>query len=484
MKSKFITTAIDYVNGSPHIGHALEKIEADVLARYFRKKNEVYFLSGADENSLKNVRSAEKENISVQELVVKNSKKFQAMKEALNLSYNDFLRTTEKRHVLATQKLWKASKKDIYKKMYKGLYCVGCEEYYKEEDLIEGCCPIHKVKLEEVEEENYFFRLSKYQDQIQELIETDKVKIIPKARKNEILGFIKTGLQDFCISRSNERARGWGIDVPGDTTQKMWVWFDALTNYLSALDYGEDSEKFKKFWENSEITHIIGKDIIRFHAVYFIVMLLSANLKLPDKIFSHGFITVNGEKMSKSIGNVIDPFELTQKYGTDPVRYFFLSEFKTTGDGDFSYKKFENKYNADLSSGIGNLVSRVLTLVEKKNLIGEKIIIDDDFKKEVQEYLDDSDKHLENFELNEAINKIWDLMRFLDKFIEEKKPWEVNDKNELVQIFSKLVYAIRKIAEALDPFLPETSARILSFLGEKVDEMNCVNKQILFPRLK
>ena len=482
MNNKYITAAIDYVNGSPHLGHALEKIYADVYSRHLRRKNNVFFLMGTDENSLKNVRSAEKEGVVVSDLVDQNALKFQNMKEALNLSYDDFIRTTQERHFLGAQKLWKACEKDIYKKTYRGLYCVGCEEYYKEEDLEDGCCPIHKTKLEVVEEENFFFKLTNYQKQLEEIIENDTVKIIPETRKNEVLSFIKSGLQDFCISRSNERAKGWGIDTPGDDTQKMWVWFDALSSYISALGYASNESNFEEFWTKGEITHIIGKDILRFHAIYWIAMLLSADLKLPDKILTHGFITVNNQKMSKSLGNVIDPFELFSKYGIDPVRYFLLSEFKSTGDGDFSYEKFENKYNADLSSGLGNLVSRVLTLVEKKNLIGKEIIVSEEFKKGVDESILKCNRLLDDFEFNEAINTIWELMRVLDKYIEEKKPWAITDEKELVEIFSKLIYGIRSIAEMLSPLLPETSEKILSFLGEE-GKMNSINKEILFPRL-
>jgi methionyl-tRNA synthetase len=244
MKKKFyITTAIDYVNASPHLGHALEKIQADVIARYFRSlRREVLFLTGTDENSLKNVRAAESEGISTQELVDRNANRFYQLKEALNLSFDDFIRTTEPRHIKGAQKLWLACKKDIYKKIYRGLYCVGCEEYYKEEELVNGLCPEHKTKPELVEEENYFFRLSKYQNQLIKIIEKDKIKIIPETRKTEILTFLQRGLEDICISRSAKRARGWGIDVPGDPSQKVWVWFDALSNYINAVGYGTNQK--------------------------------------------------------------------------------------------------------------------------------------------------------------------------------------------------------------------------------------------------
>ncbi|NMB47549.1 methionine--tRNA ligase [Patescibacteria group bacterium] len=478
--NKLITTAIDYVNGSPHLGHALEKIYADVYARHLRRKNKVYFLTGTDENSLKTVRTAEQEGVLPEEIASKNSLRFYEMKELLGLSYNDFIRTTEKRHFLGAQKLWKACEKDIYKKNYKGLYCVGCEEYFKEEELIDGCCPIHKTRLEEIEEENYFFRLSKYEDKILQIIENNEVEIIPKQRKNEMLSFIKSGLQDFCISRTSKRARGWGIDVPLDSSQKMWVWFDALSNYITALGYFNNEKNFNEFWEKGETTHIIGKDILRFHAIYWIAMLLSAGLKLPSKIMTHGFITVNNQKMSKSIGNVIDPFELVLKYGKDPVRYFLLSEFKPTGDGDFSYEKFEKKYNADLSSGIGNLVSRILTLIVKKDLIGEEII----YFNEYEDYILKCNKHLEAFEFNEALALIWKMQKELDGYIEERKPWEITDKRELVLIFSKLVLALRKIAFMLEPFLPETSEKILKFLGEDKTKINVLSREMLFPRIK
>ena len=365
-KKFYITTAIDYVNGLPHIGHALEKIQTDVVARYHRSLGEnVLFLTGTDENSLKNVQAAEKEGITVQELVDRNSQVFYNLKDVLNLSFDDFIRTTEKRHIEGVEKLWKACQKDIYKKTYEGLYCVGCEAFYKESELVNGLCPEHKKAPELVKEENYFFKLSKYQNQLKELIEKNEFKIIPETRKNEVLSFINSGLEDICISRSKERAHGWGIPVPKDPNQIVWVWFDALANYITAVGYDLDEKMFQDLWPAD--IHFVGKGILRFHAVYWPAMLLSAGLALPKSIFVHGYITVDGGKMSKSIGNVINPIELVKKYGTEPVRYFLLREMPPTQDGDFTYEKFEDRYTADLARGLGNLVARVIALAQNPN---------------------------------------------------------------------------------------------------------------------
>ncbi len=466
MKKIFITTAIDYVNGLPHLGHALEKIQADVLARYYRLLGyDVLLLTGTDENSLKNVRQAEKEEIEVKEYVDQQATKFKALGSVFNLSFDDFIRTTEKRHIKAAQKLWLACEKNIYKKQYKGLYCVGCEEFYKEKELINGLCPEHKTLPEQVEEENYFFALSKYQKEIKEVIEQQRVKIIPEGRKKEILSFIDQGLQDICISRSNKRARNWGIDVPNDNSQKMWCWFDALSNYISALGYGIDSDKFDQFWtKNNEIVHVIGKGISRFHAIYWIGILLCAELNLPSKIFIHGYITVNNQKMSKSIGNVENPFDLQQKYGTDPVRYFLLAGFSPIEDGDFSYEKFESKYNADLANGLGNLVSRITNLAKEKIKFTSKHEMPDDYKKAV-----------EGFQFNKALEIIWQYIHDLDAEVEKKRPWELS-KEELVTFLNKSFTSLSLIAFLLTPFLPETSDKIK-------DQLHQAEKINLFPRL-
>lgn len=469
----FISTAIDYVNAAPHLGHAFEKIQADVVARYNRlSKKEVFFLSGSDENSLKNVQAAKTQNIPTKELVDKNSDKFYQLKKALNLSYDDFIRTTQERHIKGAQKLWLSCQKDIYKKKYQGLYCVGCEEFYKESELEDGLCPEHQKKPELIEEENYFFRLSKYQKQLKELVKKDEIQIIPQTRKNEVLSFINQGLEDICISRSAERAGGWGIEVPGDSSQIIWVWLDALSNYINVLGYSQDSKKYQDFWqENNNKVHVIGKGILRFHAVYWPAFLLSAGLALPKTIFVHGYITADGQKMSKSLGNVIDPFELIDKYGTDSVRYFLLREVSPVEDGDFSYQKLEERYNADLASGIGNLTARVVTLAKNDN---QAKITNAKLKKIISETKKEYDKLLEEFKFNEVLEKVWQLISFCDKYIEEKKPWEKSEKQELV--INDLLFSLENIAQMLEPFLPETSEKILQQIKTK-------KSQPLFPRI-
>jgi methionyl-tRNA synthetase len=472
-KKFYITTAIDYVNASPHLGHALEKIQADVIARYFRNfKREVLFLTGTDENSLKNVRAAENEGISTQELVNRNAKRFYQLKEALNLSFDDFIRTTEPRHTKGAQKLWLACKKDIYKKTYRGLYCVGCEEYYREEELVNGLCPEHKTKPELVQEENYFFRLSKYQNQLIKIIEEDKIKIIPETRKTEILTFIQRGLEDICISRSTERARGWGIDVPGDPSQKIWVWFDALSNYINAVGYGVNQRKFKKWWPAD--VHVIGKGISRFHCIYWPAILVSAKLPLPKAIFIHGYITVGGQKMSKSLGNIVDPFELVKKYGTDAVRYFLLRESSPFEDVDFTLEKFKKRYNSDLAAGLGNLTSRVITLAQKSKILpfSEKKLKKKNFKIKmaIEKTLRKYKKAMEEFKFNEVLSSVWELVSFCDGYIQEKRPWE--KKKEQKELIENLLFFLSQITKLLEPFLPQSTEKIKEQIeGKKIEHL-------------
>ena len=472
MANKFyLTTAIPYVNAGPHVGYALEIVQADVIARFQRLLNkDVFFLTGSDENSLKNVQTAEEQNISTKELVDKNAKKFEDLKETLNLTFDDFIKTTEKRHIEGAQKLWLSCKKeDIYKKKYKGLYCVGCESFYTKKDLVDGKCPEHNTKPEIVEEENYFFKLSKYQDFLKDLISKDKIKITPKTRKNEVLAFIERGLEDFSISRSKKRAHNWGIPVPNDPEQIIYVWFDALANYITALDWQNNGPLFKKHWPAD--IHFIGKGISRFHAIYWPAMLESAGLSLPKEIFIHGYITINGKKISKSLGNVVDPKKLTEEYGVDTVRYYLLREIPAYSDGDFSIQRFKEVYNADLANGLGNLIARVAKLCERSSF---------EFKDSKTELSEEYKKDLNSFKFDSVIKSIWEEIRSLDCYLDKKAPWKIKEEKELKTVLQEAIDNIRQIAYELQPFLPETSSKI----KEQFKEPKIKSEKSLFPRLK
>ena len=472
MKKIYLTTAIPYVNAAPHIGFALEAVQADCLARFYRALGfDVLFSSGTDENSLKNVQAAEAEGIPTQKLVDKYAKQFANLKEALNLSWEIFNRTSSKKHFNGAQKLWKLCKKeDIYKKKYRGLYCVGCELFYTPSELADGKCPEHGTIPEEVEEENYFFRLSKYQKFLEKLIESDKLKITPPTRKNEILSFIESGLEDFSISRSVERARGWGVLVPSDKTQVMYVWFDALTTYLTAIGFGGKDDLYKKYWiGNPSRLHVIGKGIVRFHAIYWPAILTSAGLPLPTGEFVHGYVTAEGQKISKSLGNIIDPFDLVNKFGQEAVRYYLLREIPAWGDGDFSISRFKELYNGELANGLGNLVARVARLCAdtKLNLPPKKNF---KFKKAVS-------LELENFRFDRALISLWAEISQLDKKINQEKPWELQGLT-LKKTISPIAQEIREIAFNLSPFLPKTSKIILDQFTGKVSAQDP-----LFPRI-
>ena len=470
MNKFYITTAIPYVNAPPHIGHAFEFVEADVIKRYHEiSGDKTLLLSGADENALKNVQAAEKENISVQELVDKNSKLFQDLAKKLNVNFDVFQRGSNKQHHLSSQQLWKLCEKDIYKKTYEGLYCVGCEQFYEKEELNEkGECFEHPgKKLDEVSEENYFFRLSKYQKQIEDLLKTNKLQIIPEHRKNEILSFVKKGLKDISISRGNERTKNWGVPVPNDSTQRMYVWFDALNIYISGA---------QEWWPAD--LHVIGKGITRFHAVYWPAFLLSARLKLPKKIFVHEYITVNGQKMSKTIGNVVNPIPLISKYGADALRYYLLAKISPFSDGDFSEEKLLQAYNADLANGLGNLVARVAKLCENSNYT--QMVS----KEKTSFHLLDIEKYssaFASFKFNDALSFVWAKITDLDKLINEEKPWELAKQNssKLKSVLRHAVDQIQEIAVLLEPFLPETAEKIENqFKGPKIP-----SQKPLFPRV-
>lgn len=476
MKTIFVSTAIPYVNSKPHIGHALEYVQTDCYTRFQKLlKNEIIFVTGSDENALKNVQAAEKAGVSTEELCKTNSQAFKDFKELLNINYDVFLRTTDKNHFAGAKKFWKLCEKDIYKKKYKGLYCVGCEAFYTEDELTGGLCPEHKTKPVLVEEENYFFKLSNYEKQIKELIESDKIRIYPQTKKNEVLGFINQGLQDFSISRSVKRAHGWGVPVPGDDTQIMYVWFDALLTYINAIgfyEYGADrpgglslqqkntNTLFDKYWLSAdERCHVIGKGILRFHAVYWIGMLLSAKLQLPTKEFVHGYLTINGEKISKTIGNVISPDDVVKKYGIDATRYYLLREIPSFSDGDFSYSRFNELYNSDLANNLGNLVSRLARLSSNINYVHQE-------QKEQQLYSEVTN-HLEDYRFDEALKFIINECTKLNKFIDEKTPWKMEEK-ELTAFLPIALSQLFQIAFNLAPFLPETTEKIQTLFTNEV----------------
>lgn len=481
-KTFLISTAIDYPSEPGHLGHALEKVQADVIARYKRLQGfDVHFSTGTDEHGQKIQRYAQKANKKPQEFVDEMSKFFRDLCKMLNISDDDFVRTTEKRHLKVVQEIIKKiyKKGDIYKGKYKGLYCVDCESYYLLKDLEDGKCPVHHKPLETIEEETYFFRMSRYQKQLLRHIQENKNFIIPESKRNEILNRLKKPLQDLSISRKTVE---WGIPLPFDKKLSLFVWVDALINYLTTIDY--PGNKFKQFWPVD--VHVIGKDIVWHHSVIWGSLLLSLGFPLPKTIFVHGFITVDGQKMSKSLGNVIDPFELVEKYGTDAVRYYLLREIPPTEDGDFTYEKFEQRYNSDLASGIGNLVARVSKMVENQlkthpAVSGTKRIPQNagqnpKIKKEIEKTKKKHKKALEEFKFNEALKAIWNLISFCDKYIEQERPWEKKKGANL--ILNDLLFALNSIADLLSPFLPETSEKILKQLEGKIKKAKS-----LFPRI-
>lgn len=453
MNKFYLTTAIPYVNGLPHIGHSLEYFMADTVRGYHDLIGEqTLLLSGADENSIKNVQAAEKEGLETQEFLDRNSKIWHDTYELLGVHLDVFQRgSDQKKHWPGVQKLWKLCEEngDIYKKSYEGLYCIGCESFKTEGELVNDLCPIHNTKPEIIKEENYFFKLSRYQSRLVELIGNNEFKITPDNKKQEALSFIKSGLEDFSISRSNERAQSIGVPVPDDDTQKIYVWFDALNIYMTGIGFGWDEKEWEKWWPAD--LHIIGKDINRFHTVYWPAMLLSAKLPLPKQILIHGFVNLKGEKISKSIGNVISPQEVINEYGLEPLRYFMLSQIPIDADGDFTDERFKEVYTSDLSNGLGNLVSRVAKLCENNNvkaIEGSSV------------WCADLEKYMEEFKFNEAIGVIWQLITEADKKINKEKPWELEGE-KAKEVLEDYVKRIQAIGFNLQPFLPQTAAKIL-----------------------
>ncbi|MGN6031312.1 MAG: methionine--tRNA ligase [Thermomicrobiales bacterium] len=482
----YVMTSIPYVNGTPHIGFALEAIQSDTLARYHRSLgDETWFLSGTDENALTVVQAADLQGAELVPLVERNAEAFRAIQDPLQVFYSDFIRTsTDPRHFPGAQKLWEAcaAHGDIYKRQYQGKYCIRCERFYKDEELVDGKCPIHGTVPELVDEENYFFALKNYQQQLDDLISSDTLRVQPEHRKEEILSFIRSGLEDFSISRQALRGRGWGVPVPDDPDQVMYVWVDALSNYITALDYATDGEAFRHWWlESDQRVHVIGKDILRFHAVYWPALLLSAGLPLPTTVNVHEFLTSNGEKMSKSRGNVVDPLALVAEYGNDAVRYWLLREMPRTSDGDFTYDRLIGRYNQDLANDLGNLINRSVSMLHRYRggvvpAVGDR---ESALRAIAGPIAGQVAAALDRFDFRTAIGAIWDLVTGANKAIDDRKPWELAKVAKagdeaasaaLDAVLADLIETIRLLAIHLAPFIPVGAAKIAAQAGFTLDE--------------
>ena len=472
----YLTTAIPYVNAAPHLGFALEAVQADVLARHHRQRGAaVRLLSGTDDNSLKNVLAAEDANVPVQQLVDRYAEAFAALRGPLALSYDDFIRTSrDPRHRDGVRRLWRAcaAAGDLYRSRYEGLYCVGCEHYLTADELDpHGNCPEHGVPPQRIAEQNWFFRLSRYAGQLREAIASGRLRIVPESRRNEVLAFIDGGLRDFSVSRSHQRARGWGIAVPDDPDQVVYVWWDALGNYVTSLG---DGELFQRWWvEADRRIHVIGKGVLRFHAVYWPAMLLSAGLPLPSDIFVHDYLTVDGRKISKSSGTAVDPVGLVESFGTDAVRWWLLREVPRVGDADFTVDRLIARANDDLAGGVGNLVNRIVTMVHRYRggRVPERLPSN-------SECLCDGvpglvDEALADFDFRRATGALWTVVERANRHIEQVRPWELARAERraadggdpaagerLDAALAILVRACRCLAEELTPFLPGAAARV------------------------
>lgn len=466
MNKFYITTSIPYINSEPHIGYGMEVVQADILARYHRQKGAtVLFSAGTDEHGGKIAEKAEEAKLKPKEYADKMSHTFQQTLKTLNISNDRFIRTTDPSHEQRAQLIWKklAEGKHIYKGKYAGWYCTGCETFYSEQVVKEnkGVCPLHDRPYEKLEEENYFFKLSAFTEQVKKAITDSQLRIIPASRKNEILSVLNEGLEDISISRPKDKI-SWGIPVPDDKDQVMYVWFEALMNYITVLGYPEH-EDFKTFWPAD--VQVVGKDILRFHAAIWPAMLLGLGLPLQKTLYVHGFIDIDGKKISKSLGNVVTPKELVAKHGVDAARYFLARHIPSHGDGEFTWDLFEAAYNNELADQLGNAVSRTAAMITKyqKGIIGDI--------PEAEHDIAAYDEAIRNCQFDRALDEVWEQVKGLNQYIEETKPWEIakdNDEDHLREVLAYMSSSLLEIAELLVPFMPETAKKIESVFSSGV----------------
>ncbi len=473
-KNKFyIVTSIPYANAKPHLGHTLDVLYGDVLARYYRSLGyDVILQAGIDENGQKLYQKAKEMGATPENWIKDLRPVFKDFFEKLNISYDEFTQTSEKdTHHVAAQEMWERANKsgDIYKKKYSGLYCVGCESFKLKEDLVDGKCPDHQKEPEKIEEENYFFKLSKYENFLKEHFKKNLDFVYPKNSYNEAMGMLKTGLSDVSISRPKTRLP-WGVPVPGDEEHVMYVWFDALTNYLTALGFPKNKEKFEKYWPAD--VEIVGKDNNRWHTLLWPAMLKSAGLKLPKIVIVHSFIIAKGGlKMSKTIGNVVEPIEIINKYGTDPFRYYLLTRIPMDHDGSFDEELQKQIYETELGNELGNLLQRTISMINKYNI---KISVNK------PKTIGDCQKELmESFEFSKRLENIWSVIRDGNRFIEDNKPWELSktDLNKLKEVLQEVYDMLVTVADQLDPFLPDTSDKMKK-------QLKSLKPEPLFPRIE
>ncbi len=461
----YITTPIYYINDRPHIGHLYTTIAADAMAVYRRLRGDrVFFLTGTDENSQKNVEAAEKHGYSdIQAYLDMMAETWQTTFAEMRMTNDGFIRTTEPRHRKAVEKFWTLVSEtgDIYEGEYEGLYCTGCEGFKLEGDLEDGLCPLHKKAPDVVKEKNYFFRLSAYRERLLAYIDENPDFIQPIARRNEVRSYVERFMEDISISRDVGSVK-CGIPVPGDPSQVIYVWFDALINYLTGVGFAADEEAFESWWPAD--VHLVGKDIIKFHCALWPAMLMSAGLPLPKRVFAHGFFTIDGEKMSKSLGNVVNPLEVAEKYGRDPLRYFLLKEITFGEDGDFSLKRLAERYSGDLANELGNLLHRTLSMTEKY-LDGK---VPAESPDDIVPVWDSYEDAMDRLDFGTALETVWGVLRRSNRLIDDAKPWALakeGKSEELGSVLYVLLERLRHVAWMMLPFIPETAPRILEQLG-------------------